>query len=111
MSENAVAPINDATKLDLLAERHDGGIEMCIVAQGPVDGSQETLRLIELKIRNYVREALDSSFRESYGGIVPQKIQILFESRFAVDPAALSLISSLASEVEGVGLKLEFRSY
>ena len=111
MSENTVSPINDVTKLDLLVERHDGGIDMCIVAQGSVDGSQETLKLVETKIRNYVREALDSSFRESYGGIAPQRIQILFESRFAVDPAVISLISCLASEVKGVGPKLELRRY
>ena len=111
MSQNTVSPINDATKLDLLVERQDGGIDMCIVAQGPVDGSQETLNLIETKIRNYVREALDSSFRESYGGIAPERIKILFESRFAVDPAVLSLISCLAPEVQAAGLALEFRRY
>lgn len=111
MSENTASAINDVTKLDLLVERHDGGIDMCIVAQKSVDGSQETLALIESKIRNYLREALDRSFRESYGGIGPQQIKILFESRFAVDPAVLSLISSLALEVSEAGLKLEFRSY
>jgi hypothetical protein len=111
MSENTVSPINDVTKLDLLVERQDGGVDMCIVAQGAVDGSQETLRLIEAKIRNYVREALDSSFRESYGGITSERIKILFESRFAVDPAALSVISRLTPEVEQVGLALEYRRY
>ncbi len=84
---------------------------MCIVAQSAVDDSQETLELIETKIRNYVREALDSSFRESYGGIGPERIRILFESRFAVDPAVLSLISSLTSEVQAAGVALEFRRY
>jgi hypothetical protein len=111
MSKNAVSPINDVTKLDLLVERQDGGVDMCIVAQGSVDGSQETLELIATKVRNYVREALDSSFREKYGGIPPEKIQILFESRFAVAPSVLTLISSLAPEVEAVGLTLEFRRY
>jgi hypothetical protein len=111
MSENPVSPINDATKLDLLVERQDGGLEMCIVAQGSVDGSPETLTLIETKIRNYVREALDRSFRESYGDVALEKIRILFESRFAVDPAVLSLISSLTPAVEAVGLTLEYRRY
>jgi hypothetical protein len=111
MNENAVPSINDVTKLDLLVERQDGGLDMCIVAQGSVDGSSETLKLIETKIRNYVREALDSSFREDYGGIALEKIRILFESRFPVDPSVLSLISSLAPEVGAVGLSLEFRRY
>ena len=80
---------------------------MCIVAQGVVDGGRETLDLLERKTRNYVREALDSSFRENYGGIAPDRIQILFESRFAVDAAAVSLISRLASEVGATGLRLK----
>jgi hypothetical protein len=111
MSENSVPPINDVTKLDLLVERQDGGIDMCIVAQCMVDGSQKTLKLIETKVRNYVREALDSSFRESYGGIAPERIRILFESRFDVDPAVVATISLLAPEVKAVGLALEFRRY
>jgi hypothetical protein len=106
-----VSPINDVTKLDLLVERQDGGIDMCIVAQGTVDGGHETLKQIETKIRNYVREALDSSFREDHGGIGIDRIMILFESRFDVDPVAHSLIARLASEVQGVGLALEFRRY
>jgi hypothetical protein len=99
------------TKLDLLVERQDGGIDMCIVAQGSVDGAPETLRLIETKVRNYVREALDSSFRRDYGGIGIERIKILFESRFDVDPVAISLIDRLASEVQQAGLALEFRRY
>ena len=111
MNLAVAAPINDVTKLDLLVERKDGGVDMCIVAQGVVDGSRETLDLLETKVRNYVREALDSSFRENYGGIAPDRIQILFESRFAVDAAALSLISRLASEVSAAGLRLKVREY
>lgn len=111
MPENALSPINDVTKLDLLVERRDGGIEMCIVAQGAVDGRPETLARIETKVRNYLREALDESFREEYGGIPPQEVQIFFESKFAVDPAVLCLISGLASEAEQMGIRIEFRRY
>src|SRR5690349_8959473 len=105
MEKAGDSPIKDASNLDLLVERHDGGLEMCIVAQGAVDGSRETLERIESKIRNYLREALDDSFRNQFGGISPERIQIFFESRFSVDPAVISLVSRLASEVELAGPK------
>lgn len=108
---SVVPSINEVTKLDLLVERLDGGLEMCVVAQGEVDGSSETLRLIETKIRNYLREALDRSFREQYGGVTPERILILFESRFQVDPAVLTLISQLAVEIEPLGPRLRFVKY
>jgi hypothetical protein len=104
-------PINDVTKIDLLAERHDGGIDMGVVAQGPLDASAETLGLVEQKIRNYVREALDPTFREQFGGASISQVRILFESRFATDPAVVGLVKSLATEVAELGLVIEFRRY
>jgi hypothetical protein len=111
MNYKAIEPIGDVTKLDLLVERTDGSVEMCIVAQAPLDGSEETLRIVEVKIRNYLREALDSSFRANYGGVSPEHIAILFESRFDVDPSVLSRLSRLAIEVGRQGPKLQFVKY
>ena len=111
MPDPTPSPINDVAKLDLLVERNDGSIEMCVIAQGPVDGGADTLGRIEKKIRNYVQEALDESFRAAYGGIPIEKVRILFESRFPVDLAVPSLISRLASEMAQAGIEIKFREY
>jgi hypothetical protein len=104
-------PISDVAKIDLLGERHDGGLDMVIVAEGPLDKEPETLNLVSLKVRNYAREALDSSFRQRWGGIEVERVRILLESRFDIDPEVHKLISTLAQEVIQQGLRFELRRY
>jgi hypothetical protein len=111
MDETAASPIKDTSKLDLVIERTDGRLEMCIVAQCYLDGSPETLALLEEKVRNYGREALDESFRESYSVSEAQRVEIALISKFDVDPAVTQLIARLASELKQLGLKLTFKRY
>jgi hypothetical protein len=99
-------PIRDVALLDLLGERVDGGLDMGIVAEGPVDGSTETLARLERKVRNYLAEALDESFRSEFGVRGPDKITIRFESKFPVDAAARDLLASLARKAKVSGITL-----
>ena len=105
------SPINDVTKIDLLGERVDGGLDMGIVARAPLDGSSDTLARVEQKVRNYLREALDDSFQKEFGIQRPDQITILFESKFAIDVTVMGLLSTLAKETEVVGVKLVIRRY
>jgi len=111
MDEENLSPIKDTSKLDLAIERTDGRLEMCIVAQRYLDDSPETLALLEEKVRNYGREALDQSFRDSYGVTDVKKIEIAIISKFEVDPAVSQLIARLTSDLRQHGLTLNFKRY
>lgn len=105
------SPISDVTRLDVLGERVDGGLDMEIVAEGPVDGSAETLMRVEQKVRNYLREALTRSFQEEFKIQRLDQITIHFASKFPVDIAVMGLLSSLAGEAEAAGIKLVIQRY
>lgn len=107
----ALMAISDVTKIDLLGERMDGGLDMGIVAEAPLDGSADTLSRVQQKVLNYLREALDPSFQREFGIQRTDQITIRFESKFVVDVAVMGLLSSLAKETEAVGVKLVIQRY
>lgn len=106
-----MAAINDLTKIDLVGERNDGGIDLCIVAEAPIDSAADVLFLVEQKIRNYLREISDSEFRKQWKIASDTPIRILFETRFAISIDAIRLINKLASEAARSGVRLELTRY
>jgi hypothetical protein len=105
----SVDAIADVTELDLLGKRNDGGVDMGIVAHAPIDGRDETLALIEEKVRNYLREAQDESFMEECDIQLVSQVRILFESDYEIDERALRLLSALSAEAAEIGIELVVR--
>ena len=99
-------PIRDVTKLDLLGRRQDGGLDLGIVAAGPLDGSAQTLGLVEQKVRNYLREAISDEFRGEFEPEELRNITIRLESDFEIDPKVMALLGSLRREAMQLGIKL-----
>jgi hypothetical protein len=105
---NIDPPIQNVENIDLLGERNDGGIDLIIVASGPLDGSSTTLNLLEQKIRNYVTELSSPSFINEFGSS-DNKFAIYIVCEYSIDPAALNLIEQLKSVVSVAGAKLGIR--
>jgi hypothetical protein len=99
-------PIRDVTKLDLLGRRHEGGLDLGIVAEGPLDGSTQTLQLVEQKVRNYLKEAVSDDFRCEFEAEELQNITIRLESDFEIDRKVIDLLNSLRREATQLGIGL-----
>lgn len=56
------------------------GVDTGIVAQAPIEGSDETLTLVEQQIRNYLREAQNPSLMAELEIQQVSQVRILFES-------------------------------
>jgi hypothetical protein len=107
----AMLPIKDPSKIDLIGQRHDGGLDLGIVAEGPINNEQDVLGLIEAKVRAYLNEISDPSFREQFGVHSEAAVRILFETRFSVAQEALELLERLALEANRQGVHLEVKHY
>jgi hypothetical protein len=104
-------PIHDVTTIDVMGQRIDGGLDMVIVVEGPLEGTTEDLAQVAAKVRNYLREAMDTSFQREYGIQRLAQVTILFESKYAIDPAVDVLLSRLAKEVSATGARLVVNRY
>jgi Family of unknown function (DUF6572) len=102
-------PIENVDRIDIVGERHDGGVEMVLVVSGPLDGSATTLSILERKIRNYVRELKSDEFLTAYKGARARNNAIFVVSEFSVDPAVCSLIEKLKPLAREAGADLTLR--
>ena len=89
------SPIGPLDSLDIVGIRNDGGIDAVIVCSGPLDNSDTTLRDLELKVRNYLREIASEEFISQCGS---GPVCIYVSCSHAVSPEADQLIADLAIE-------------
>ena len=95
LMENSGSPIDPSDAFDIVGIRNDGGIDAVIVCSGPLDNSSTTLRDLELKVRNYLREIASEDFVSQYG---PSPVCIYVSCSHAVSTEADQLITDLALE-------------
>lgn len=102
-------PIQNSDRVDIVGERHDGGVDLIVVVCGPIDGSPSTLSLLERKIRRYVTELTSDEFRRRYHPSANRTNSILVVSEYAIDGLALGVIEQLRPIVKAAGANLEIR--
>ena len=87
-------PINPAEVFDIVGVRKDGGTDTVIVCSGPLDNSAATLRSLDLKVRNYLREIASDSFTQQCGS---GPVRIFVSCGHTVSTEAEQLINDLAN--------------
>ena len=88
-------PINPTEVFDIVGIRKDGAIDTVVVCHGPLDNSATTLRHLDLKIRNYLREIATDTFAQQCGS---GPVRIFVSCNHAVSAEAEQLINDLANE-------------
>jgi hypothetical protein len=73
--------IYDVDKLDIMAERKDGGVELYIVSTGPLDDSQNTQTLLLDKIQNYLSYINSDEFKKEFPNITKDKTWIILKMK------------------------------
>ena len=71
--------IYDTGKIDIMAKRNDGGIDLFIVSTGVIDASAETQKILLDKVENYLNYINSSEFRQEFAEVKKDRITIVFE--------------------------------
>lgn len=106
MRENPI--INPAT-IDVVGVRNDGGLDLVISCEGDLDPSQATATALRLKVRNYVREAVETTqptLRERFGCSSDAKVRIIITCPFLIHPQAGLIIQELSLECDDQGIEI-----
>jgi hypothetical protein len=103
-------PIQNTDSIDIVGRRNDGGVDLVIVAGGPLAGSSTTLACLERKIRNYVAEIGSEGFRTEFGPAPKAHARICIVCEYEVDRQAMQLIERLRPIARRAGIELELRS-
>jgi hypothetical protein len=106
---NVPSPIKNLDSFDIVGVRLDGGIDLVVSAQGPIDGSLSTLKALEQKLQNYITEASQPAFYTKYKRAPGAAIMIYISCAFPIDQSALEVIERMRSEATKIGAGIEIK--
>jgi len=101
-----MAPIEDPESIDIVGERKGGGADLVLVCAGPLDGSPETLRILEQTVDNYLKAATHPNFPIVYPAAKSGPIRIFVMCEHHVADASRILIATCAQRAADVGIEL-----
>ena len=97
----------DAEKVDIIAVRKDGGIELLIISTGKFDDSKEQQDLLLTKVNNYIEYLNSNEFNEDYPGIDNKWIIVSYNRK----PTLLlnTLFKKIEMIVKNEGINFELK--
>ena len=101
--------LHDPNELDLAAKRRDGGVELIIVSDGPLDDSPETQTLLLDKVENYMKYAQSRHFQQNFGKIPAKRVWIVLVLPEQPSRLITALCQKIDEWVAGSGLNFEIR--
>src|SRR5262245_48133852 len=102
-------PIQSLDSIDITGKRHDGGVDLVIVASQPIDGSPQTLESIRRKVGTYLKAIGLEEFQAEMGHPPPGKTAIIIACEHPIHPKALAVISQCQAAAAARGVRLEVR--
>jgi hypothetical protein len=93
-------PIQNLDQIDLLAPRHDGGVDLIIVASSRMDGSPEHQKLLLDKIQGYMAYVNSAEFKAEFGNPPADKVEIVVSYKHEPHPAMLMLLEKCKPWIE-----------
>jgi hypothetical protein len=102
-------PIQSLESIDITGERHDGGVDLVIVASQPIDASPETLDSIRRKVATYLTVIGLPEFQAEMGHPPPEKTAIIIACEHPIHPKALAVIAQCRAQAGARGVQLEVR--
>lgn len=103
------SPIGDPNRIDMVATRRDGGVEVILVAARKLDFDDTRDRdVFEAKVRGYCTYINHPVFAEEFGEPNPEKVKLAIRSDWEVSEEFIKLFVQIANE-EDVQAGLEIR--
>lgn len=84
--------IPDLDCVDLVGVRRDGGVDLGIVVSQPLDGSEQSQRVLLAKIENYLGYRNSENFRNEFGELLADQVCIVVMFSYPPDPIIIGLI-------------------
>ncbi len=92
------SPVGDPDKLDIVAKRLDGGVDLFIVVGRPLDLSKETREVFAQKFRGYCQYVASDDFAEEFGEPTEQAVCIAVSSDWEVPQEFMELMLQIGAE-------------
>lgn len=105
----ASLPIQNIDQVDLVAKRRDGGVDLFIIPNAPLDGSAETQQLLLDKIASYLEQLNTEAFQTEFGHPAPELIKIVVLCTVPPDPVIIELVERAVPWVIENNARLEVR--
>jgi len=103
--------VGDVDTIDVVGVRKDGGLDLAIAVDAPLDASPSTLSFLEAKIRNYIKAAQSEAFLTHYGCSLGVPVTIYVSCAHPIAEAARDLIERLKELALQDGVGLEMRTH
>ncbi len=84
--------------LDVIGERHDGGVDMLVSTSGPLDASDDTCRRLEEKLSTYLYACTHQNFANVYPAARTGRIRIFVSDRHAISERARGVVDAFAKQ-------------
>jgi hypothetical protein len=107
------SPVSNLDAFDVVGVRNDGGLDLVISCSGPLDSSAQTIRNLETKVRNYLREILearDPTLLERYRCAADATVRIIVSCPHQVAHEAMSTVERMKELASASGVELILRS-
>lgn len=109
--DDASPPIQTGERIDVLAVREDGGVELIIVVHGHLDGSEQTQKLLESKITSYLQQRNSAAFTAEFRYPAADKVHVVLETDGRLPHAIQSLMQRLELVVHAGNARLLIRGH
>lgn len=90
----STGPIQNLQSVDILGKRHDGGIDLVIVASSHLDGSASTQKLLLEKLDSYFAYLTSAEFACEFGPPEQKRVTVIVRSYDQPDPVIVELLKS-----------------
>ena len=97
--------IYDIDKVDLMAKRNDGGLDMFIISTGEIDDSSDTQKLLLDKVDKYLGYINSNEFVEEFPKVCKDKVTIVFESEKRIPELLLELCKKIVPWAKDNGVR------
>lgn len=98
-------------RIDILAVREDGGVELIIKVRGPLDDSPLTQNRLEAKIKNYLEQRGSIAFRTEFRHASADQTCIVLETEGKLPRAIHALLQRLEPAVRAGQARLVIRGH
>jgi|GEM_PF-1941968 len=110
-SGNGYQALQAGNRIDILALREDGGVDLIIKVRGRLDDSPLTQNLLEAKIRNYLEQRGSIAFRTEFRHATADQTCIVLETEDTLPRAIHALLQRLEPAVRAGQARLVIRGH
>ena len=102
-------PIQNLDSVDVVGKRHDGTVELVIVASQPLDDAPETLDSIRKKVETYLETIGIKAFQAEMGHPPREKTVIILVCEHPIHSRAMGVIEECKVTASDQRIRLELR--